>query len=48
MSLGAALLLFGDKIADLTGVAALSNGSPANLIVSTLCIAFGFIRLRGR
>jgi len=48
IAIGAALVVFGDKIADLTGLDALAKGSSVNLVVATICIMLGFLRLRGR
>lgn len=48
IAIGVALVFFGDKIADLTGLDALAKGATANLVVATVCIMLGFLRLRRR
>ena len=48
IAFGTGLLFFGDKIAELTTLDALSKGSPANFVVATVCLMLGFVRLRGR
>ena len=48
IAIGVALIVLGDEIADLTGLDALAKGASANLVVATVCIMLGFLRLRGR